>query len=438
MLFISALCLISFMNFSEDFLHFIWQFKLFTTQQFFTTQGEQVTILQTGILNKNAGPDFAKAKLLIANTTWVGNVEIHLKSSDWFLHQHHVDKAYDNVILHVVYEDDKPIYRSDKTGVPTLVLKNLFSTQLLLNYQQLIANTNDFSCQKQIANVDEFVIQHFLSGVLVERLVDKSEEVYEVLAHLKNDWDETFYHLMAKSFGFKVNAVPMQLLAQALPQHLFAKHKDNPLQIEALIFGQAGFLNQEFKEAYPISLKREYLFLQQKYGLVPLEVSVWKFLRMRPQNFPTLRLAQFAALIVCSNHLFAKVLAVDDLKSLQKMFEKLPVHPFWINHYHFHKQTSSVTVQLGKKSIENLLINTLSVVFFAYGRSLAQQKFIDKALTLLENLPAEKNVIVEQFTKADVKIQSAFYSQAILHLKKNYCNEKKCLNCGVGIKILKH
>lgn len=426
------------MDFSEDFLHFIWQFRLFTTHELYTSQGERLEILQTGTLNKNAGPDFSKAKLLIASTTWVGNVEIHLKSSDWILHQHHFDKAYDNVILHVVFEDDKPIYRSDKTLVPTLVLQHLFPEQLLSNYQQLISNANDFPCQKHIGHVDEFVIHSFLSRVLLERLADKSAEVYDRLANLKNDWDEAFYHIMAKNFGFKVNAVPMQMLAQSLPQQLFAKHKNNPLQIEALIFGQAGFLNQEFKEAYPLSLKREYLFLQKKYALVPLDVSVWKFLRMRPQNFPTLRLAQFAALIVNSNHLFAKILSMNEVKDLQKIFEGLPVNLFWKNHYHFNKEAINVNLQLGKKSIENLLINTLTVALFAYGRALDKQKYVDKALALLENLPAEKNVIIEQFTSSNVKIQSAFYSQAILQLKKSYCNEKKCLNCGVGIKILKH
>lgn len=438
MLFISRLSLNLFMNFHEDFLHFIWQFRLFSTSELYTTQGERLLILQTGTLNKNAGPDFSKAKLLIGSTTWVGNVEIHLKSSDWLLHQHQLDKAYDNVILHVVFENDKPIYRSDNTLVPTLVLKHLFSEQLFLNYQQLISNANDFPCQKHIGDVDEFLIHNFLSRVLVERLVDKSTEVYEHLANLKNDWDEAFYHLMAKNFGFKVNAVPMQMLAQSLPQQLFAKHKNNPLQIEALIFGQAGFLNQEFQEAYPQSLKREYLFLQKKYDLVPLDVSVWKFLRMRPQNFPTLRLAQFAALILNSNHLFAKILAIDEVKDLQKIFEDLPVNLFWKNHYHFNKPTLNVNLQLGKKSIENLLINSLSLAMFAYGKASDQQKYVDKSLVLLENLPAEKNAIIEQFTRFNVKVKSAFYSQAILHLKKKYCNEKKCLNCGVGIKILKH
>lgn len=426
------------MNFSEDFLHFIWQFKLLGNNKLYTTQGKMLSVLHPGTLNKNAGPDFSKAKLLIGETTWVGNVEIHIKSSDWILHQHQLDKAYDNVILHVVDEDDRPIYRSDQTLVPTLVIRDLFPPRVLLNYQQLINAANDFPCQKQIADVDEFVIDSFLARILVERLADKSAEVYDKLANLKNDWDETFYHLMAKNFGFKVNALPMQMLAQSLPQQLFAKHKDNPLQIEALIFGQAGFLNQNFDDEYPLNLKREYLFLQKKYGLTPIDVSVWKFLRMRPQNFPTLRLAQFSALIVASNHLFAKILSINDVKNIQALFKKLPVNPFWKSHYHFNKKANEVSLQLGKKSIENLIINTLSVALFAYGKTINQQNYVDKALALLEILPPEKNNVIEQFLTAGVKIKSSFYSQAILQLKKNYCNEKKCLNCGVGIKLLKH
>lgn len=426
------------MNFSEDFLHFIWQFKLFGNNKLYTTQGEIVSVLHPGALNKDAGPDFSKAKLLIGDTTWVGNVEIHIKSSDWILHQHQLDKAYDNVILHVVYEDDQPINRSDQTLVPTLIIRGLFPPHVLLNYQQLINAVNDFPCQKQIANVDEFVIDSFLARILVERLVHKSAEVYDKLANLKNDWDETFYHLVAKNFGFKVNALPMQMLAQSLPQQLFAKHKDNPTQIEALIFGQAGFLNQNFEEQYPLNLKREYLFLQKKYNLKPLDVSVWKFLRMRPQNFPTLRLAQFSALIVASNHLFAKILTINDVKTMHSLFEKLPVNTYWKTHYHFNKKASDVSLQLGKKSIENLLINTLSVTLFAYGKTLNCQNYIDKALALLEILPPEKNNVIQQFLTAGVKVKTSFYSQAILQLKKNYCNEKKCLNCGVGIKLLKH
>lgn len=425
------------MNFPEDFLHFIWQYRLYGAQKLFTTVGAEIKILQQGTVNSNAGPDFSNAKLIINKITWAGNVEIHIKASDWLLHQHQNDSAYENVILHVVYESDQQICRKDGTPIPTLVLKGLFDLKLVEKYQNLITSANNFPCQKQIADVDEFIISQFLVRVLVERLAKKSIEVDDKVKEMKGDWDETLYHFMAKSFGFKINAIPMEMLAQSLPQQLFAKHKDNPLQIEALIFGQAGFLDQTFKDKYPQELKREYQFLKRKYNLKSIDISLWKFMRMRPQNFPTLRLAQFAALIVNSNHLFSKILTIKDYKNSAQLFQNLPVNPFWENHYHFNKKAQNVSSQLGKGSIDNILINTLSLFLFAYGRAMDQHNFETRAFYLLENLPSEDNAVIQQFKDAGVNIKTALNSQALLQLKKYYCNEKKCLNCAIGIKILK-
>lgn len=425
------------MNFPEEFLHFIWQFRLYNHQQLRTTVGEKLEVTRPGTLNKNAGPDFSNSKLVIDGTTWVGNVEIHVKSSDWLVHQHQFNNAYENVILHVVYEDDLPIYRKDGTLLPVLIIKNLFPIALLHHYEQLITAANRFPCEKQIHEVDEFLVHNLLSRVLVERLVQKSTEVEEKLAAYLGDWDSVFYHFMAKNFGFKVNAIPMEILAQSIPQQLFAKHKDNPLQIEALIFGQAGFLNQKFTEDYPNLLKREYQFLKRKYNLKPIDMSLWKFMRMRPQNFPTLRLAQFAALIVKANHLFSKVLILKKPRDLEQLFENLPVQPFWLTHYHFNKKAAQVNVQLGKSSIQNVLINTVSLFLFSYGKTMDQYHYVQRSLELLENLTAENNAVVEQYVNAGVIVKDAFTSQALLQLKKNYCSEKKCLNCSIGIKILK-
>ncbi len=425
------------MRFTEDFLHFVWQFRLYDQPELLTTAGEIVRVLNGGFPHKDAGPDFANAKLLIGGTTWAGNVEIHIKSSDWKLHQHQVDEAYDNVILHVVYEDDEPVYRTDGTLLPTIILNGKIAEAVFEKYQDLIHSGHHFPCEPQIKEVDGFVVDGFLSLVLVERLAQKSEEVFVRLEELNGNWDETFYHFMAKNFGFKVNALPMQMLAQSLPQQLFAKHKDDPMQIEALIFGQAGFLNQVFVDDYPKRLKTEYAFLQQKYQLKPIELSIWKFLRMRPQNFPTLRLAQFSALIVASNHLFSKILAVKDVKELRRLFEELPVNPFWEKHYHFNKAADKVSLQLGKSSIDNILINTVSLFLFAYGKYTDQHNYQTRGFYLLECMAAENNVIVKQYIDAGVSIKSAYQSQAVLQLRKYYCNEKRCLNCGIGLKILK-
>jgi hypothetical protein len=425
------------MRFPEEFLHFVWQFRLFDTLNLQLSDGQPLQLLHCGFPNKHAGPDFTQAKIVIDDTTWVGQVEVHLKSSDWYHHQHQQDLAYENVILHVVWEHDMEIKRLDGTTLPTLVLKDKIASHLFNNYQNLISSVNSFPCENQISTIDSFVVNNFLSRILVERLEEKCTEIFERLDQLNGNWDETFYHFMAKNFGFKVNALPMQLLAQSLPQNLFAKHKDQALQIEALVFGQAGFLKQHFEDGYPNLLKKEYLFLSKKYALKPIDISLWKFLRMRPQNFPTLRLAQFAALIVKSNHLFSKVLEVKNVKDLSLLFNSLPIHSFWETHYHFNKEAEKVSMQLGKSSIDNILINTVALFLFAYGKYTAQANFQTRAFYLLESIQPERNNIISNYLEAGVTVQHASQTQALLQLRKNYCNHKKCLNCGIGLKILK-
>lgn len=425
------------MDFNEEFLHFIWQFRLFKAGPLHCVDGETLQVLHPGMLNQNAGPDFSGAKLIIDQTKWVGHVEIHLKSSDWLLHQHQNDTAYEAVILHVVYRHDVPVYRSDGSRIPVLVLDQLFSKQLLVTYKELLTAAYHFPCQQQIGSVDPLIVQSFLCRLIVERLEQKSEEVYQKLDQYCGDWEQTFYCFIARSFGFKVNAVPFEVLANALPQQVFSKHKDNPLQIEALLFGQAGFLNQEFTEVYPMQLQREYAFLKNKYGLVPMDCSLWKFLRMRPQNFPTVRLAQFAALVCKSSHLFSKILLAESHAELLALFDELPVNEYWQTHYHFNKQAEQVVVQPGMGSVNNIIINAVCLFLFCYGKYTDQQILIERALDFLENMPAENNVIVAQYTGAGIQINSAFVSQAVLQLNKYYCNQKKCLNCGIGIKILR-
>jgi hypothetical protein len=425
------------MHFSENFLYFIWQFRLFNTNELYCVGGEKLQVINPGMLNTNAGPDFSQAKLIIDNTTWAGNVEIHTKSSDWILHGHGKDKSYESVVLHVVYEQDQPIYRMNGAIVPVLVLKGLFKEELLHNYNAMMMSLNEFPCAKQIGSVDKICIEAMISRLIVERFEEKSQTVLEKLDKLKGDWDETFYSFMAVNFGFKVNAIPFELLADSLPQHILAKNKDNNLAIEALLFGQAGFLEQELGDEYPNRLKSEYAFLQKKYGLKPIDKSLWKFLRMRPQSFPTIRLAQFSALILKSNHLFSRVLEIDDLEQLYELFENLSVDNYWLTHFHFNKSTKHVNVQPGRKSIQNIFINTICVFLFAYGKYTDQPQFMDRALDFLDRIPAEDNIIIAKYLDSGVKAHNAFMSQALLQLNKYYCTQKKCLNCGIGIKILK-
>lgn len=425
------------MNFSEDFLHYVWQFRSFDHHKLKTADGEELKILHQGFLNKNAGPDFNNAKIIIGETLWAGNVEIHIKSSDWLNHNHQVDKSYDNVILHVVFENDIEIKRIDGSILPVLVLKDRIARDLIEKYETLFLTLTDFPCIAQIGTVDQIHIDSFLSRTLIERFEQKTELVIATLHELNGNWDETFYRFMARNFGFKVNALPFELLAKTVPQQIYGRHKNNPLQIEALVFGSAGFLNDQFEDDYPSSLKREFQFLQKKYAIKPLEVSIWKFMRMRPQNFPTIRLAQFAALIIKANHLFSKMMEISNVAELQLLLNDLPVHHYWKTHYHFKKPADGVGIQIGKTSANNILLNTVALFLFAYGKHTGTQLYISRAVKLLENLPAEQNAITDKFTSAGVVMDNAFASQGILQLKKHYCDQKKCLFCGIGIKILK-
>ena len=426
------------MLFPEDFLHYVWKFRLFEKNELVTAEGEEIEIFSAGIHNSDSGPDFHNARIRVGDTTWAGNVEIHINSSDWHKHHHTHDKAYANVILHVVYRDDEPIILPDGRRLPTLELHNRISPDLYNRYRHLIyGNQQIIPCEGSIRHVDDITLRNWLTRVLVERLEKRSVAVMKGIEVNKGDWEETFYQFLAAQFGFKTNAVPFELMAKSLPQLTLGKHKNNPLQIEALIFGQAGFLEDDLNDEYPQKLKEEYTFLQKKYDLKPIEKHLWKFMRLRPQNFPTIRLAQFAALIVKSNHLFSKVLDIKDIDSLRKLFTSLEVNLYWETHYRFDAASKPISKSLGQSSIDILLLNTFVLFLFSYGKYTQQEYFINRSLKLLEKLPAEQNKIVTNFDSVGIKVNTAFDSQALLELKNNYCDYKKCLQCGVGNKILR-
>jgi hypothetical protein len=423
---------------TEDFLHYVWKFRLFDHAGLQTTGGETLEVFSAGVPNTDSGPDFQNARLKIGATTWAGNVEVHINSSDWQKHNHTTDNAYNNVVLHVVYRDDAPVVMADSRRLPTLELQDRIPDELYGRYHNLIYGEQTIiPCEANIGKLDDFTLRTWFTRVLVERLEKKSAAVIERLQLNRGDWEETFYQFLAANFGFKVNALPFELMAKSLPQNILAKHKNNPLQIEALIFGQAGFLNEDFEDEYPQQLKAEYDFLRKKHQLNPVEKHLWKFMRLRPQNFPTIRLAQFAALIINSNHLFSKVLDTREIKGLQNLFTDVKVNPYWEDHYRFDKPSKPSAKNLGEASVDILLLNTLAVFLFSYGKHNQIQHFTNRSLKLLESLPAEENNITADFGVLGVKAASAFDSQAIIELKNNYCNFKKCLQCAVGNKILK-
>lgn len=425
------------MLFTEDFLYYVWKFRLFDRNGLETANGEPVEIVHPGMHNTNSGPDFHNARIKIGDTVWAGNVEIHVAASDWHKHKHHNDKAYNNVILHVVYKNDMPQSPQLKQ-LPTLELANRIPGELYGRYHQMMyGNQQLIPCEGTISVVDSLTMRNWLTRVLVERLEKKSAAVLETLALNKGDWEETFYQHLAANFGFKVNALPFEMLAKSLPQAMLGKHKNSSLQIEALIFGQAGFLEDDLADEYPNQLKTEYRFLRKKYNLTPVEKHIWKFARMRPLNFPTIRLAQFAALIARSNHLFSKLIEIKEVPALIDLFSNIPVHAYWDDHYRFDVIAKPASKQMGASSVNNLLLNTLALVLFSYGKYNQQERYINRSLQLLEQLPAEQNAIIDDFEVLGVKSKTAFETQALLELRNNYCNFKKCLQCGVGNKILR-
>lgn len=426
------------MVFNEDFLHYVWKFKLFDFKDLMTTDGQTLEVLSVGMHNLNAGPDFSNSRVRIGDTIWAGNTEIHLAASDWEKHNHTVDTAYDSVILHVVYRNDKTIQAPDGRALPTLELRNRIPADLYLRYHQLtlVNERRIIPCQASLKTVNSINLHNWLTRTLVERLDKKASAVIDALKSNQGDWETTFYQFLAANFGFSINVLPFELLAKSLPQNILAKHKNNALQIEALIFGQAGFLDEYYQDEYPQRLKNEYSFFRKKYQLSPIEKHLWKFMRLRPQNFPTIRLAQFASLIIQSQHLFSKVLEYKDVKAVRELFNNITVNDYWETHYRFDQESKPTSKNFGKASIDLLLINTVALFLFAYGRHHKQEQYTDRSLALLESLPLERNHVVDDFEEMGIKVKSAFESQALLELKNSYCNHKKCLQCGVGNHIL--
>ncbi|MDY6799940.1 MAG: DUF2851 family protein [Bacteroidota bacterium] len=419
----------------EDFLHYLWKYKLFNTTNLRTQTNEKVEVIHPGMPNNDSGPDFFNAKIKIAETTWAGNVEIHIKSSDWFHHKHHTDKSYDNVILQVVYQHDKDVYFSNNSIVPTMEIH--FDEVLLKNYEKLIRSESWIACEKDLHKVDDFLIKKWMEALMIERLEDKALRIKQELKQTQNNWEETFYRHLAKNFGFKLNGEPFELLAKSIPLKVLAKHKNNIMQTEALLFGQAGFLNEEAGDDYFLKLKSEYQFLRHKFNLKPIEKHLWKFLRSRPGNFPTIRLAQFAALIFQSKSLFSKIMETQDVQKIKQMLQAKPSE-YWDNHYHFNKQSVKKPKPLGQSAIQILLINTVAPFLFVYGKYRGKEEFCDRAVGLLLQIKPENNSIISHWRKLGVKPQNAFDTQALIQLKNNYCKFKKCLHCSIGNYIIKN
>lgn len=420
---------------TEEFLHYIWQYRLYKPHLVLQS-GEQVEVIHCGMHNSDSGPDFFNARIRIGETIWVGNVEIHIQSSDWKRHAHHHDKSYNNVILHVVWRDDSPVLYNDGSLMPTLVLNGLYAENAWKKYLNFMASQQWIPCYNLISGVDSFVRNAWLDRVLVERLERKSLEVEHVLSFTNSDWALTFYRLLARNMGFKLNNQAFEMLSQSLPYLFLAKHADNLFQLEAMIFGQAGMLEVDFVDAYPIKLKKEYGFLKAKFNLIHIDSHLWRFMRLHPGNFPTLRLAQFASIIHQSVAVIAALFESSDVKAYRKLFSA-EASEYWKTHYTFDKLSSSRPKTLGQSSIDLLLINLVAPILLTYGRRKSDTEFTERPLDLLLQLKGEDNAIIRRWAQLGFDVSKAATTQALIELKTNYCDAKKCLSCRIGNELLK-
>ena len=421
----------------EDFIHYLWRLARFDLRDLRTTEGEALTIQQFGVHNHHAGPDFDDARLTIGGIRWAGRVEMHLKSSDWYLHGHPDDPAYDAVILHVVLEEDRPVFRRDGTRLPCLELRGRIPAGIRNTYWRLLHNERWVPCAGLLDGVPASVRAVWLQRVLAERLEARADAFMERWHGADRDWEAAFFQLLARGMGGKVNGDALEMLARSLPLRILQKHKHSLLQLEALLFGQSGLLPapEADEDPYLVRLRREYALLRVKYDLQPLPATGWRFLRMRPHNFPTLRIAQLACLYHRSGQFFGKALAAADVRELRNMFE-VSLSNYWREHYRFGSRTTRGERRLGDATVRSLLINTVAPALIAYGRHRGEERWRERALDILSALPAEENTVLRGWRKAGWPAADAGESQALLELKANYCAATRCTECAVGCHIL--
>lgn len=421
---------------TEDLLYYIWQHKLFNSNNLKTELGEPIHVIKPGDRHNDSGPDFFNARIKIGKTEWAGNVEIHINAKDWIKHKHQGDKAYDNTILHVVFESGAQVKRTDGGYIPTLELKNNILPNVVSNYKNLNKTFRFVACEKQIEEVPTIVTSSWLERLAIERLEQKSKTILDSLKTNNNNWEETFYQQMARGFGYKVNADAFELLARHTPNLILAKHKNSIMQIEALLFGQSGLLADKSNDKYVQILQNEYQFLKQKFSLTPIDAHVWKFMRLRPAAFPTIRISQFAALVFQSTSLFSKMISAASLKEVRELLN-VKSSEYWQTHYQFEKVAPARIKHFGNDAIDVLLINTLIPFLFIYGKQQAQQDYCDRALKFLDEIEGEDNSITRSWIEAGMLCENAMQSQALIQLKNNYCKSKRCLQCNIGNSILK-
>lgn len=422
---------------TEAFLQYVWQHRLLEGP-LVTTEGLPVVVERPGELNRDAGPDFLDSRLVIGGLHWAGNVEVHTRASDWNQHRHSDDKAYNNVILHVVYIYDADIVLENGKKVQTLDISQSLPQYVWDNYDSLMnpADDTQIPCASRLKDIPDFLYHLSQDRLLVERIERKSGDVERILKESKGSWEQACYWLTAHYFGGKTNAFAFELLAKVTPMRIVAKIKDNPFRVEALYMGQAGLLDGDFNDEYPKKLQREYKYLSAAYQLTPMEGHLWKFFRVRPSSFPTLRISQFSDLMSKSSNLFSKMLDAEDAGTVSKLFV-VQASEYWQSHYNFDKETERSSKSLGKSLINTIIINAWIPLLYEYGVAHGAEMYKERAFNLLQQLPPEDNRITRLWESAGIKIGNAAESQSVIQRYTEYCSRKKCLDCQLAFRIMK-
>lgn len=419
----------------EKLMQYVWKHRLWRSEDMVTNTGKKVRVVDPGLLNTDAGPDFFNAKIEIDGHMWVGNVEMHYRATDWKRHHHDSDKAYDSVILHVVAKDDAPVRRTNGELIPQLVLE--VSPQFNADYASLVGATIEVPCAAKIKQVPHLTIVEWVEGLAFERLHGKVERIHQLLDSFNGSWEDVCYVTLARNFGFGINNDAFERLARRTPLRLLGKHSDSVLQIEALLFGQAGMLDAQKPgmDSYYSQLCTEYAFLSNKFQLTPMEKESWKLFRIRPQNFPYRRIAMLAQFIEGGFRMMNRILEAEGEKEMRALFE-VELSGYWTKHYTFGKPNERATATLSRSSIDIILINTVAPLLYAYGELTGNYEMTDKAIKLLEDLRAESNSIVSHFVAYGIDCPDALTSQALVQLKREYCDARKCIYCKIGHHLL--
>ncbi|WP_281336410.1 DUF2851 family protein [Flavobacterium eburneipallidum] len=419
----------------EDFLHYLWKFKKFDALNLKTFNGEEITIINSGQYLELAGPDFFNAQITIDNQKWAGNVEIHLKSSDWYVHHHERDEGYENVILHVVWEHDTEIFRKNNTEIPVLELNKYVDAETLHNYQSLLTPKSWIFCEKQLVEIPQFTLKNWQERLFFERLERKSKPVFDLLEQTNQNWEAVLFCLLAKNFGLNTNGEIFLKIAQSIPFSIIRKESFEVENLEALLFGTAGLLDTEKEDVYFKDLKFRYFYLLHKYQLERKIIEPVQFFKHRPDNFPTIRLSQLANLYHSQQNLFSKISSCNSHEVIYETFN-VSASNYWQNHYQFDKESPKKKKLLSKSFIDLILINTIIPLQFAYAKSQGKE-ISEDLIQLLDEVAPEKNAILDKFSSFGIKSKNAFESQSLLQLKNEYCNKSSCLECAIGMELLK-